>query len=85
MYFMTQSSKHPRDEEDYRLFELYEASCAKEDAIAANLLIQHHSVSHPSYIILLDDLRAIRTKCNEDMLAIAAHHEKKMRDLITVH
>jgi hypothetical protein len=85
MYLMAYSCKHLRDEEDYRLFEVYEASCAKEHAAAANLLVQHHSLSNPSYVMLLDDLRAIRTKCNADMLAIVAHHDKKMRDLITVH
>ena len=33
---------------------------------------------------LLGDLRAIRTECNEDMLAITAHY-KKTRELLTVH
>jgi hypothetical protein len=30
---------------------------------------------------LLGDFRAIRTECNEDMLAITAHH-KKTRELL---
>jgi hypothetical protein len=68
-----QHTQHPRDEEECRLFGAYEASSAKEHAAASKLLNPHHALSHPAYIKLLGDLRAIRTECNEDMLAIAAH------------
>jgi hypothetical protein len=84
MYPMTQPTKHSRDDEECRLFGVYEASSAKEHTAASKLLNLHHRLSHPVYMKLLGDLRAIRTECNEDMLAIAAHH-KKMRELLTVH
>ena len=69
-------TKHPRDEEERRLFGAYEASSAKEHTAASKLLNPHHSLSHPAYMKLLGDLRAIRTECNEGMLAIAAHHRE---------
>jgi hypothetical protein len=71
------------DREDERLFALYEASSAEEHAAASRLLNPHHGLSNAPYVELLADLQGIRTKCNEDMLAIAAHHEK-MRELLTV-
>ena len=77
-------TKHLRDEEECRLFGAYEASSAKEHTAASKLLNPPHSLSHPAYLKMLGDLRAIRTKCNEDMLAIAAHH-RKMRELLTLH
>jgi hypothetical protein len=70
--------KLPRDEEECRLFAAYEASNAKEHAAASKLLNPHHGLSDPAYMILLGDLRAIRMECNEDMLAIAAHHTKML-------
>ena len=69
-------TKRPRDEEECRLFGDYEASSAKEHAAASKLLNPHHSLSHAAYMKLLGDLRAIRTECNEYMLAIAAHHRE---------
>ena len=71
---MLLDTKRPRDEEECRLFGAYEVSSAKEHTAASKLLNPPHSVSHPAYMKLLGDLRAIRTECNEDMLAIAAHH-----------
>jgi hypothetical protein len=76
MYPMTQPTTHPRDEEECRLFGVYEASSAKEHTAASNLLNPHRSLSPPAYMKLLGDLHAIRTECNRDMLAIAAHHKK---------
>ena len=67
-------TKHPRDEEECRLFGAYEASSAKEHAAASKLLNPHYGLSHPAYMKLLGDLRDIRTECNGGMLAIAAHH-----------
>ena len=69
-------TKHTRDEEESRLFGAYEASSAKEHTAASKLLNPHHSLSHPAYMKLLGDLRAIRTECNDDMLAIAAHRRE---------
>lgn len=65
----------PRDEQRCRLFGAYEASSAREHAAASKLLNPHHGLSDPAYITLLGDLRAIRMECNEDMLAIIAHHK----------
>jgi hypothetical protein len=84
MNSMTRSTKHPRDEEECRLFGVYEASSAKEHTAASKLLNWHRSLSHPAYMKLLGDLRAIRTECNEDMLAIGAHH-KKVREHLMAH
>ena len=81
---MRQPTKHPLDDEGCRLFGAYEASTAKEYAAATKLLPSPHGISYPAYMKLLGDLRAIRTECNEDMLAIAAYH-KRMRELLTVH
>jgi len=69
-------TKHPRDEEECRLFGAYEVSSAKEHTAASKLLNPHQSLSHPAYMKLLGDLRDIRTECNEGMLAIAAHHRE---------
>jgi hypothetical protein len=74
----------PKDKEGERLFALYEASSAKEHTAASRLLTPHHGLSNAACLKLLADLRVIRTECNADMLAIAAHHEK-MRELLTVH
>jgi hypothetical protein len=72
-------TKHSRDEEACRLFGKYEASSAKEHIAASKLLIWQGVLSHPAYKKLLHDLRAIRTECNAEMLAIAAHHDKDAR------
>ena len=63
-----------RDDKECRLFGAYEASSAKEHA-ASKLLIPHHGISDPAYTKLLGELQAIRMECNEDMLAIVAHHK----------
>jgi len=76
---VTLSTKHSLDDEEDRLFGVYEASSAKEHVAASKLLNWPHSLSHPAYMKLLGDLRAIRMESNEEMLAIAAHH-MKMRD-----
>jgi hypothetical protein len=81
---MTLLTKHSRDEEECRLFGVYEASSAKEHTAASKLLNWQNSLSHPAYMKLLGDLRAIRMECNDNMLAIAAHH-RKMQKLLTVH
>lgn len=79
---MIQVTALPQDEEERRLFGAYEASTAKEHATASKLLNPHHGLSDPAYLTLLGDLRAIRTECNEHMLAIIAHCKKK-RDFLT--
>jgi hypothetical protein len=76
---VTQSTKHSRDEEEFRLFVVYEASCAKEHAAASKLLNPSHGLSDSAYMKLLGDLRATRTECNDSMLAIAAHRYKNAR------
>jgi hypothetical protein len=82
---MTLYTKRSRgQEEEWRLFGVYEASSAKEHTAASKLLNWHHALSHPTYKQMLHDLRAIRAECNEDMLAIA-EHRRKMREFLTVH
>jgi hypothetical protein len=84
MNSMTQTTKPLHDDENYRLFEVYEASYAKEHSAASKVLIPRENLSHSGYMKLLEDLRAIRMECNQDMLAIATHHEK-MRELVMVY
>ena len=74
---MTQSMRDQRDDEERRLFVVYEASSAKEHNAATKLLSPRHDLSRADYRKLLGDLRAIRSECNEDMLAIAAHHKNR--------
>ena len=69
-------TKPPRDDEGERLFALYEASSAKEIAATCQLLYPRRILPHETYMQLVGDLRAIRTKCNDNRLAIAAHHRK---------
>ena len=80
---MTLHTLLPRDKEEERLFALYEASSAKEHTAASRLLNSHHGLSKMACTKLLSNLGAVRTKCNADMLAIEAHHEK-MRELLPV-
>jgi hypothetical protein len=72
---MTLLTRLPGDGEEYRLFAVYDASSAKEHAAASKLLYPRHRLSGPAYTKLLGDLRAIRTECNQEMLAIMAHHK----------
>jgi hypothetical protein len=81
---VTLPTRVPQDNEECRLFGVYEASIAKEHIAASKLLNWHHSLSHPGYVKLLGDLRVIRMACNEDMLAILAYH-KKMLGFPTLH
>jgi len=75
-----QTNKHPQqDDEECRLFGVYEASSNKEHIVASKLLSPHHGLSPLAYMKLLGDLRAIRTECNENMLAIGAHHRDNAR------
>jgi hypothetical protein len=73
---VTLDTRLPRDDEERRLFGVYEVSNAKEHAAASKLLISPQNLSHLAHRELLDDLRAIRMECNENMLAIAAHHNE---------
>ena len=67
-----------------RLFALYEASSTKEIVATCQLLYPRHRLLYSEYTKLVGDLRAIRTECNDNRLAISVHH-KKMRGLLTVH
>jgi hypothetical protein len=73
-----------QDEEECQLLVAYETSSAKEHAAASTLLNPHHDLSDPAYMKLLGELRAIRTECNEDVLAIIAHCATRRR-AVTVH
>lgn len=65
-----------RDDEGTRLWTVYEASRAKEHAAASLLLYPGRSLPDGTYNKLIGDLRAIRADCNENMLAVRAHHRK---------
>ena len=73
---MTLDIRLPRDDEEYRLLAVYEASCAREHAAAAQLLYPHPNLPHGAYMKLVGDLQTIRKDCNEQMLAVRAHHNK---------
>jgi hypothetical protein len=73
----------PRDNEECRLFALYEASSAKEITATYQLLYPGRSLPHETYMEMVDALRAIRTECNDNMLAIRAHRMKMLE--VTVH
>jgi hypothetical protein len=66
----------PKDDERTRLFAVYEASRVKEHATASQLLYPSRRLPHETYMKLIDDLRAIRTDCNDKMLAVRAHHDQ---------
>ena len=76
-----QSIARPRHEEECRRFAAYEASSAKEHAVASKLLNPFSDFSDPAYMKLPGDLRAIRIECNDNILTIVAHHT---RMLITI-
>jgi hypothetical protein len=73
-----------QDNEECRLFALYEASSDKEIVATCRLLYPSHRLLQPEYTKLVAVLRAIRAECNRDMLAISAHH-KKMVGLSALH
>jgi hypothetical protein len=66
----------PRDDEGTRLFAVYEASRVKEHAAASQLLYPSRRLPDERYMKLIADLRAIRTDCNDKMLAVRAHHDQ---------
>ena len=65
-----------RDDEGTRLFAVYEAFRVKEPATASQLLYPSRRLPDETYMKLIDDLRAIRTDCNDKMLAVRAHHDQ---------
>ena len=73
---MTRDTKLPRDDEEYRLIAIYEASRAKEHAAAVQLLHVPPNLPHGEYMKLVDDLQNVRKDCNEQMLAVRARHDK---------
>jgi hypothetical protein len=78
---MTRDTKLPRDDEEYRLIAVYEATRAKEHAAAVQLLYPSPKLPHRAYMKLVSDLQTIRKDCNEQMLAVRARHNK-MLDLL---
>jgi hypothetical protein len=77
-------TKLPRDDDGTRLVALYDESKAKEAAVTHQLLNPSHKLPHETYMNLVSDLRAIQTECDDNMLAIAAHH-KKVSELPRLH
>jgi hypothetical protein len=78
---MTRDTKLPRDDEEYRLIAMYEASRAKEHAAAVQLLYVRPNLPHGEYMKLVGDLRNVRKDCNEQMLAVRACHDKMLDPL----
>jgi hypothetical protein len=75
---MTLDTRRPRDDEEYRLLAVYEASCAKEHATAAQLLYPRPNLPRAAYVKLVGDLQTLRKECNGQMLAIRARHNKML-------
>ena len=76
---MARDTRLPRDDEECRLNAVYEASCAREHAAAVHLLYPPANLAHAAYMKLVGDLQTIRKDCNEQMLAVRAHHNKRAR------
>ena len=76
---MAQDAQLPRDDEERRLLAIFDDCRAEEHAAADQLLHPGHSLLYPGYMRLVDALRVIRLKCNEQRRAVRAHREK-MRD-----
>jgi hypothetical protein len=78
---VTRDTKLPRDDEEYRLIAIYEASRAKEHAAAVQLLHVPPNLPHGEYMRLVGDLQTVRKDCNEQMLAVRARHDKMLNPL----
>jgi hypothetical protein len=66
----------PIDDEETRLFGLYERSSAKEIAATCQLLYPGRNLPYNTYMNILADLRVIRTECNKNMLAVGKHRRE---------
>src|ERR1700730_7542618 len=73
---VAQDTQLPRDDEERRLIAIFDDCRAEEHAAADQLLHPGHSLLYPAYMRLVDALRVIRLKCNEQRLAVRAHREK---------
>jgi hypothetical protein len=71
---VTLHTKHAPDDEERRLFSVYEASNAKEHTAASKLLNPHHGFSDPAYMKLLGELqlseRNATKTCSQSQLII---------------
>jgi len=74
-----------RNDEEYRLLAGYEESRAREHNGSSRLLYLSRKVSHLDYMRMVTELRAMRTDCNEKMLAVKAYHNERLDRLITAH
>jgi hypothetical protein len=79
---MRPDARLSRNNEEYRLLEVYEEARAEEIAASSRLLHPTRSLSHPAYMQLVADLRVMRTECDQKMLAVKAHHNKRIDWLI---
>lgn len=73
---MVLNTRLERDDERARLFALYESVSAREIAATCNLRYPGRSLSHETYMELVDAFRVIRTEGNHNRLAIGAHRKK---------
>ena len=81
---MILETRLPSDDEGARLFAVYEASSAKEHATASQLLYPSRCLPHETYMKLIAGLRAIRTDCNDKMLAVREHHDQMEENQRTI-
>jgi hypothetical protein len=79
MYPVVEDTQFPRDDEDRRLLDDYEACHTEKLAAADQLSNPRHSMLYPAYKQLVEMLTATRLKCNQKWFAVRAHR-KKMRD-----
>jgi hypothetical protein len=73
-----------RNDEECRLLAVYEAARAGEIAASSRLLYPDRKLAHPEYMQRLADLRAMRTECDQKMLAVKAYHSLRLDRLIAV-
>jgi hypothetical protein len=72
------------DDEEARLFALYDLSSAKEMEVSCQLLYPVRNLPHETYIKLIETLRIIRTECNDNRLAIGVRRKQRL-ELLTAH
>ena len=75
---MEPSKQIAKDDEGCRLFARYEESSAQEIAATYRLLYPGRRLPHETYMEMVGSLQAIRTTCNNNMLALRKHRSKML-------
>jgi hypothetical protein len=71
-----------RDEAELGLLAVYEECRAKEHSASTRLLYPNRKLAHEEYMQLVDELRVMRTECDQKMLAVKAYHSERLDRLI---